>query len=92
MRPRVLIWSCAILCIAGVAQATSFIVPSDEELIAKSTAIVVGIVEGSYFQETETIETVYEIRLESALKGRFHEAERSTCRWFGVKGAARNVL
>ncbi|MDP9194575.1 MAG: FG-GAP-like repeat-containing protein [Acidobacteriota bacterium] len=68
MRPRVLALACTLLFAAAVS-ATTFVVPEDEELIAKSTVIAVGTVEGSYVQETEgIIETVYEIRLEQSLK------------------------
>ncbi|HYC60603.1 MAG TPA: FG-GAP-like repeat-containing protein [Thermoanaerobaculia bacterium] len=64
------------LLLAGGAEATTFVVPEDDELIAKSRAIVIGTVEGSYVQETDgTIETVYEIRLERAMKGLFRGPE-----------------
>jgi hypothetical protein len=70
MRPRVMIFAFAVVLLAGAAQATSFVVPNDEEMILKSTAIAVGSVEGSFVQETNgTIETVYEIRVERAFKG-----------------------
>ncbi|HEX7833592.1 MAG TPA: hypothetical protein VF787_28325 [Thermoanaerobaculia bacterium] len=50
--------------------ATSFVVPTDDELVAKSTAIITGTVEGSYVREqNNTIETIYEIRVERAIKG-----------------------
>jgi hypothetical protein len=70
MKSRVSMLVCAVLLVAGGAQATSFVVPDDNELIQKSAAIAVGTVEGSYVQELNgTIETVYEIRVERALKG-----------------------
>jgi hypothetical protein len=71
MRPRVLILACAILLLmAATAQATSFVVPDDEELMVKSHAIIVGTVEGSFVRETDgTIETVYEVRIERSMKG-----------------------
>lgn len=72
MRARfVWIAACAALFAARSAMATSFVVPTDEEMVAKSKAIVIGVVEGSYVQELEknTIETVYEIRVERAPKG-----------------------
>lgn len=59
----------ALLFCAGNALATSFIVPTDEELVRKADAIVIGTVEGSYVQENDEIETVYEIRVERAMKG-----------------------
>jgi len=68
MRPKVISLVCMLL-FGSAAMATTFVVPDDDELIAKSTAIVTGVVEGSYVQETEgIIETVYEIRLDGALK------------------------
>jgi hypothetical protein len=70
MSHRVSLFVCAIVFMAGSAMATTFVVPDDAELIAKSAAIAIGTVEGSYVQETNgMIETVYEIRLESTLKG-----------------------
>ncbi|HET8775136.1 MAG TPA: FG-GAP-like repeat-containing protein [Thermoanaerobaculia bacterium] len=59
----------ALLFCAGNALATSFIVPTDEELVRKADAIVIGTVEGSYVQENDEIETVYEVRVERAMKG-----------------------
>ncbi len=60
----------AALLLAGSAMATSFVVPTDEELVVKSSAILIGIVEGSYVREQDnTIETVYEIRVERSIKG-----------------------
>ena len=57
--------------LASAAMATSFVVPTDDELVAKSQAIMIATVEGSYVQEVEdTIETVYELRVERAIKGR----------------------
>src|ERR1700741_2938106 len=75
MRPRFLALACTML-FAAAASATTFIVPEDDELIAKSTVIAIGTVEGSYVQETEgTIETVYEIRLEQSLKAQLRVEE-----------------
>jgi hypothetical protein len=55
--------------VATTAFGTSFVVPTDAELVAKSSAIMIGTVEGSYVQDrNDTIETVYEIRAERALK------------------------
>lgn len=68
-RCRSLLFALAAL-IALPLFATSFIVPTDDELIAKSDRILVGTVEGSFVQEKDgTIETVYEIRVDEALKG-----------------------
>ncbi len=69
MRLRTLTLICSML-FAGSLLATSFVVPTDDELIARSPAIVIGTIEGSYVQETENaIETVYELRVERAIKG-----------------------
>jgi hypothetical protein len=76
MRPRVLVVLCALLAMSGAAHATSFVVPDDAELVAKSRAIVVGSVEGSFVQETDgVIETVYEVRIERTMKGLFRGPE-----------------
>ena len=71
-----LILPCFALAAGGTVQATSFVVPDDAELIRKSRAIVIGTVEGSFTQEEEsTIVTVYEVRIERALKGFLRAAE-----------------
>jgi hypothetical protein len=58
------------LLLAGTAIAATFIVPTDDELVRKSTAILAGTVEGSYVEEVDgTIQTVYEIRADRGLKG-----------------------
>ena len=74
MRPRaVIITLTCMMLFASAVSATTFVVPDDEELIAKSMAIAIGTVEGSYVQETEgIIETVYEIRIEQSLKALTH--------------------
>jgi hypothetical protein len=55
---------------AVTLSASSFIVPKDAELVSRSTAIVVGTVEGVYVEQSETdINTVAEVRLERAVKG-----------------------
>jgi FG-GAP-like repeat len=70
MRSKAIILAGSLLLIASNAMATSFIVPEDAELVAKTAAIAIGTVEGSYVQETDgVIETVFEIRVERALKG-----------------------
>ena len=59
-----------LLVVSSQMMAATFVVPTDEELVAKAAAIVIGTVEGSYVQEANgTIETVYEIRAERAMKG-----------------------
>lgn len=70
MRLKVSLFAAALLLAAPAALAASFVVPADEEMVAKSSAIAIATVEGAYAQEVQgTIETVYEIRVERALKG-----------------------
>ncbi|HEX2123214.1 MAG TPA: hypothetical protein VHL59_16400, partial [Thermoanaerobaculia bacterium] len=70
MRLKPLLLGAAASLAASAVMATSFVVPTDEELIAKSQVIVTGTVEGSYVQESGmSIETVYEIRVERSIKG-----------------------
>ena len=71
MKVRSIGLGCVLMLLAAQSVlATSFIVPTDSELIAKTSAIVTGVVEGSFVQETNgTIETVYEIRVERSMKG-----------------------
>ena len=66
---RALSLICVTLLLAATASATSFVVPSDDELVKKADAIVIGTVEGSYVVENNGIETIYEIRAERAMKG-----------------------
>ncbi|HEX6087795.1 MAG TPA: immunoglobulin domain-containing protein [Thermoanaerobaculia bacterium] len=71
MRPNAVSVALATLLFAATASAGTFIVPADEELVAKSAAVVTGTVEGSFVQATETtIETINEIRIERTIKGR----------------------
>ena len=70
MRSRASLIACVLLLAAHAATAATFVVPTDDELIVKSNAIVTGTVEGSFVREAGgTIETVYEIRVERAIKG-----------------------
>ncbi len=70
MKSKPIVLAGLLLFFASSAAATSFVVPEDAELVAKSTAIATGSVEGSYVRETDgVIETVYEVRVERALKG-----------------------
>jgi hypothetical protein len=70
MKTRAVFLASLLMIAATGAMATSFVVPTDEELVARAHAIVIGTVEGSYVQEGDaTIETVYEVRIERALKG-----------------------
>lgn len=60
----------ALATLAAVtASAATFVVPPDEQMVDKATAIVIGTVEGSYVQERDYVETVYELRVERTLKG-----------------------
>lgn len=69
MRPKVTLTLAILMCATG-AMAATFVVPTDQELVAKADAIATGTVEGSFVQELNgTIETVYEIRADRALKG-----------------------
>ena len=59
-----------LLAVAAPSFATTFIVPTDAELIEKSDAIVIGTVEGSFVQRDDSeIRTVYEIRVSRSIKG-----------------------
>lgn len=69
MRLKVLL-AVALMLGTPCALATSFVVPTDEEMVDKSAAIAIATVEGAYAQEANGIvETVYELRVERALKG-----------------------
>src|SRR4029078_9581495 len=58
------------LLLAASSFATTFVVPDDAELIAKSRAIVVGTIELAEAQRTaDGVETSYSLRLERVLKG-----------------------
>ena len=59
----------AVLFCATSAAAATFVVPTDEAMVAKSDAIALGVVEGHYVQQVDDIETVYEIRIERVFKG-----------------------
>lgn len=60
----------AALILAASASAGTFVVPADEELVARSAAILTGTVEGSFVQANgSAIETINEIRVERAIKG-----------------------
>ena len=69
-RPGVVILGVCIWALATTATATTFIVPTDDEMVARSGAIVIGTIEGSYVRELDSnIETVYEVRVQRTLKG-----------------------
>jgi hypothetical protein len=70
MKTRAVILGSFLTMIASSLLATSFVVPTDREMVARSNAIVTGTVEGSYVQELNgIIETVYEIRVDRSIKG-----------------------
>jgi hypothetical protein len=60
----------ALLLLAPAALATTFIVPTDEELIAKADAIVVATVRSHSVTTVPEVQTVYQIRIDRVLKGR----------------------
>jgi hypothetical protein len=73
-RTKRLALSLAVFATASSMWATSFILPDDTTFVAKAHGIVIGTVEGSYVNTSGSdapIETVYELRLERVLKGRF---------------------
>lgn len=84
----------AILLSAGSALATSFVVPTDGELVAKSSAILIGTVEGSSVREEDnTIETIYEIRVERSIKGGAKPSDLlSVVSLGGVTGDERGLI
>lgn len=55
------------------AFAAIFIVPQDRELVAKSRGIIVGVVIGSTseLRDDGDVETIYDVRIERAMKGTF---------------------
>lgn len=74
---------CLALCMVSLsAFATSFVVPSDAELIQKTDAIIRGVVSSSRVVESETglIETVYEVAVTRTLKGQPAEGSFVTVR------------
>jgi hypothetical protein len=82
-----------MLLVAGSAMASSFVVPSDDEMVAKSAAVLIGTVEGSYTDEVDgTIETIYEIRAERAFKGFFRADELVRVVAYGGMIGDRGVL
>jgi len=58
------------------ALATSFVVPTDDEMIEKSAMIVIGTIEGSYVEDNDgTIETIDQLRIERVLKDTLRRSE-----------------
>lgn len=61
-----------LLAVCGVrAEAATFIVPSDEELVEKASVIVTGTIREARVRETDDgrIETIYELAVDGVLKG-----------------------
>jgi hypothetical protein len=57
--------------------ATTFVMPTDDEMIDRAQRIVVGTIQSSYVRERNgSIETAYDLRIERTLKG--FEAARGT--------------
>lgn len=83
----------AMVLIASSAVAGTFVVPTDDEMVAKSSAVLIGTVEGAYVQETEnTIETIYEIRAERGIKGFFQRDELVRVFAYGGRIGDRGVI
>jgi|GEM_PF-670821 len=59
-----------MLCVAGIVQAATFVVPPDREMIHRADAIVIATPTLSYSQVTkEGIETVTRMSVEETIKG-----------------------
>ena len=70
MKIRAAILGSLLMTVASSLLATSFVVPTDEEMVERSQAIITGTVEGSFVQEQDgMIETTYEIRVDRTIKG-----------------------
>ncbi|HVE71219.1 MAG TPA: FG-GAP-like repeat-containing protein [Thermoanaerobaculia bacterium] len=70
MKPIAAILVASTLLIASAASAATFVVPTDDELVAKAQAIVIGTVESTWpRQNGNMIETVNEIRIGRSIKG-----------------------
>src|ERR1043166_2279687 len=60
------------LLVSLPAFATTFVVPDDAELVAKSPAVVIGRITGAVARDGATgIETIYQLHIERAMKGPF---------------------
>lgn len=84
-----------VLCtVSPRAFATSFVVPSDTQLIEKADAIVRGVVASSRVVESDRgfIETVYEIAVTRVLKGEAREGSSITVRSPGGNVDGRFLL
>ena len=77
MKLRSVLLGCVVMLFAAQgAMGASFLVPTDSELIAKTSTILTGVVEGSFVQEANgIIETTYEVRVERTMKGSLPSGE-----------------
>ncbi len=62
----------ALLVLVPAALATTFVVPTDEEMVARADAIVIARVERQWVEESRDTVTVYEVRIERTIKGSPH--------------------
>jgi hypothetical protein len=58
-----------LLALSPAALATTFVVPTDDEMVARADAIVIARAEGHWVDMARDIETVYEMRIERTIKG-----------------------
>ena len=82
-----------LLVCAIPAGATTFIMPTDEEMIARSQRIVIGTAQSSYVRERNgSVETVYTFSIERSLKGGSAEEPSLTIVSPGGALAGRGVI
>lgn len=83
-----------VLTFAVPALATTFVVPDDAELVAKSEAIVTGVVVSSHAEEVEPgfIVTFYDLALDRVLKGPFRAKTKITIQSPGGSTGARFMV
>ncbi|HKR66831.1 MAG TPA: hypothetical protein VJZ00_24100, partial [Thermoanaerobaculia bacterium] len=61
---------CLLLVAAMPALATTFIMPTDDEMVSRSKRIVIGTAQSSFVRERDgNVETVYVFAIEQTLKG-----------------------
>lgn len=81
----------ALLMVAGNVSATTFIVPTDEDMIAKSERIVIGTVQSSYVRGSDgSIDTVYDFRIERSIKGKATSTDGSSLEIVSPGGVLEN--
>ncbi|HJQ38411.1 MAG TPA: hypothetical protein VKB93_14835 [Thermoanaerobaculia bacterium] len=64
-----------LILLAPAALATTFIVPTDEEMVGRADAIVIARAERHWVDESPEIQTIYELRIERTIKGSPRAAE-----------------